>query len=89
MRRYVVISQNGFGWFVGRFETRDAAKAFADKHPNFIVRVERVKGKGVVKGKGAERPACPADDPRGRCADCGEPGERTGHMGCQYPQDHD
>ena len=23
-----------------------------------------------------------------RCADCGEPGERTGHMDCQYPQDH-
>lgn len=23
-----------------------------------------------------------------RCADCGEVGERTGHMGCQYPQDH-
>jgi hypothetical protein len=23
------------------------------------------------------------------CADCGEYGERTGHMGCQYPQDHD
>jgi len=22
-----------------------------------------------------------------RCADCGELGERTGHMGCQYPQD--
>lgn len=22
-----------------------------------------------------------------RCADCGEGGERTGHMGCQYPQD--
>ena len=22
-----------------------------------------------------------------RCADCGEPGERTGHMECQYPQD--
>ena len=21
-----------------------------------------------------------------RCADCGELGERTGHMGCQYPQ---
>jgi hypothetical protein len=20
-----------------------------------------------------------------RCGDCGEPGERTGHMGCQYP----
>jgi hypothetical protein len=25
---------------------------------------------------------------RGRfCRDCGEPGELTGHMGCQYPQD--
>jgi len=24
-----------------------------------------------------------------RCADCGERGERTGHMDCQYPQDHD
>lgn len=23
-----------------------------------------------------------------RCADCGEPGERTGHQTCQYPQDH-
>ncbi len=23
-----------------------------------------------------------------RCADCGEPGLTTGHMGCQYPQDH-
>lgn len=23
-----------------------------------------------------------------RCADCGERGERTGHMICQYPQDH-
>lgn len=23
-----------------------------------------------------------------RCADCGERGERTGHMTCQYPQDH-
>jgi hypothetical protein len=22
-----------------------------------------------------------------RCPDCGEPGERAGHMGCQYPQD--
>ena len=21
----------------------------------------------------------------GACADCGEPGERTGHMGCQFP----
>jgi hypothetical protein len=41
-----------------------------------------------VAGDGAGRPVCPADDPRGRCADCGEPGERTGHMGCQYPQDH-
>jgi hypothetical protein len=40
-----------------------------------------------VVGEGAERPRCPADDPRGRCADCGEAGERTGHMGCQYPQD--
>jgi hypothetical protein len=24
-----------------------------------------------------------------RCADCGEEGEMTGHMGCQYPKDHD
>lgn len=23
-----------------------------------------------------------------RCADCGELGERTGHMGCQYPGLH-
>lgn len=23
-----------------------------------------------------------------RCVDCGEDGELTGHMGCQYPQDH-
>jgi hypothetical protein len=23
-----------------------------------------------------------------RCRDCGEPGELIGHMGCQYPQDH-
>lgn len=23
-----------------------------------------------------------------RCSDCGELGERIGHMGCQYPQDH-
>lgn len=23
--------------------------------------------------------------PTPRCADCGEEGERTGHMGCQYP----
>lgn len=22
------------------------------------------------------------------CRDCGEPGERTGHQTCQYPQDH-
>ena len=22
---------------------------------------------------------------RSRCADCGLPGERTGHMGCQFP----
>lgn len=22
-----------------------------------------------------------------RCADCGEYGETTGHMGCQYPKD--
>lgn len=22
-----------------------------------------------------------------RCPDCGERGERKGHMGCQYPQD--
>ena len=21
------------------------------------------------------------------CGDCGEPGEHTGHMGCQYPRD--
>jgi hypothetical protein len=27
-------------------------------------------------------------DARPRCGDCGEPGERTGHMTCQYPQDH-
>ena len=27
------------------------------------------------------------ENPGHRCADCGEPGERTGHMGCQYPQD--
>jgi hypothetical protein len=25
-------------------------------------------------------------DKRPRCADCGELGERKGHMGCQYPQ---
>jgi hypothetical protein len=24
-----------------------------------------------------------------RCADCGEWGEMTGHMECQYPQDRD
>lgn len=24
-----------------------------------------------------------------RCRDCGAPGELTGHMGCQYPQDYD
>jgi len=24
-----------------------------------------------------------------RCADCGELGERTGHMGCQYPRDRE
>lgn len=23
-----------------------------------------------------------------KCADCGEPGESTGHQTCQYPQDH-
>ena len=23
------------------------------------------------------------------CADCGEYGERTGHMECQYPQNHE
>lgn len=23
-----------------------------------------------------------------RCHDCGEEGELTGHMGCQYPQNH-
>lgn len=23
-----------------------------------------------------------------RCADCGEPGETTGHQTCQYPRDH-
>lgn len=23
-----------------------------------------------------------------RCADCREEGEQTGHMGCQYPQNH-
>lgn len=23
---------------------------------------------------------------RPRCGDCGEPGETTGHMGCQYPR---
>jgi len=23
------------------------------------------------------------------CADCGEPDERTGHLDCEYPQDHD
>lgn len=22
------------------------------------------------------------------CPDCGEEGERIGHQGCQYPQDH-
>jgi len=22
------------------------------------------------------------------CADCGEEGEMTGHMACQYPKDH-
>jgi hypothetical protein len=25
---------------------------------------------------------------RTRCADCGAEGETTGHMTCQYPQDH-
>jgi hypothetical protein len=24
-----------------------------------------------------------------RCADCGDEGEMTGHMGCQYPKDRD
>jgi recombinational DNA repair protein RecR len=24
----------------------------------------------------------------GRCSDCGEEGETTGHMSCQFPQDH-
>lgn len=24
-----------------------------------------------------------------KCADCGDPDEETGHMGCQYPQDHE
>ena len=27
-------------------------------------------------------------DKRERCADCGELGEQTGHMTCQYPQNH-
>lgn len=27
------------------------------------------------------------EDARERCSDCGEPGERKGHMSCQYPQD--
>lgn len=31
--------------------------------------------------------ALPRDTPR--CGDCGEPGKMTGHMECQYPQDHE
>ena len=27
--------------------------------------------------------------PHTRCADCGQYGETTGHMDCQYPQDRD
>ena len=33
--------------------------------------------------------AAPAPRRRERCADCGEPGERTGHQECQYPQDRE
>lgn len=29
----------------------------------------------------------PCPGTRERCADCGEWGERTGHMECQYPKD--
>lgn len=28
-------------------------------------------------------------EPASLCPDCGEPDERAGHMGCQYPQDRD
>jgi len=53
----------------------------------------------TTRGQGGRRcTKCGADGRYGRpspdleyelrCADCGAAGERTGHMTCQYPQDH-
>jgi len=42
-----------------------------------------------VAAEHARRRTSPAAQPLERCADCGEPGERTGHQTCQYPQDHE
>jgi len=39
--------------------------------------------------KQTSRKARRENDRRERCADCGEPGERTGHQECQYPQDRE
>lgn len=55
-----------------RFDTSPSRDGFA----------ERGRDIEFARRTGQDHPY----DPRAqRCADCGELGERTGHMGCQYP----
>jgi len=49
---------------------------------------------GAKHGANDNYPArCPdcveAESETARCSDCGQYGETAGHMGCQYPQDHE
>ena len=47
-------------------------------------RPQRLLPKGLIVP-----PALPAPAPRPpRCADCGQPGQLTGHQECPYPKDH-
>lgn len=51
-------------------------------------RIPAIPGLAQALKDRAPRKPRPAAAPT-RCADCGEYGELTGHMECQYPQDHD
>lgn len=42
-----------------------------------------------ILGEEADYDICEATIPGNKqCKDCGDFGETTGHMGCQYPQNH-
>lgn len=47
---------------------------------------ERI-ARNQIAERGWDRASLRIEDDEPCCPDCGEPGERMGHQGCQYPTD--